>query len=174
MSDRPGWEQYYMGIAFAVRRRANCAGTKVGAVIVVRNRIVATGYNGTPEGIPNCLEGGCERCAHPDRYPSGEGYDVCICVHAEENALAQAARIGIPVEGGAIYTTLKPCFGCMKALHQAGVRELYYHGEWGYDRESGLQRQYQLLLGRFSRIVRVDMADPDDASWVYPRRASRA
>src|SRR5690242_11810792 len=103
-------QKYYMGIAFAVRERANCTGRKVGAVVVMENRIIATGYNGTPEGMTNCLEGGCLRCSRQDLFKSGEGYDVCICVHAEQNALLTAARFGISVQGGSVFSTLTPCF----------------------------------------------------------------
>ncbi|RME73790.1 MAG: CMP deaminase, partial [Planctomycetota bacterium] len=105
-----------MGIALAVRRRANCLGSRVGAVLVLEDRVIATGYNGTAQGLPNCDEGGCERCANRTRYGRGQGYDVCVCVHAELNALLSAARFGIRCEGAAIYTTLQPCFGCAKAL----------------------------------------------------------
>ena len=89
---RPGPNEYFMGIALAVRTRADCTGNRVGAVIVKDRRIVSTGYNGTPENIPNCTEGGCHRCANRGEYPSGAGYDLCICVHAEQNALLAAAR----------------------------------------------------------------------------------
>jgi dCMP deaminase len=132
----PDFEQYYTNLAFAVRKRANCKGHKVGAVLIVKNRIVSTGYNGVPEGMTNCLDGGCDRCANPQKYKSGEGYDVCICVHAEDNALLTAARFGISIEGGSIYTTVKPCFSCMKALHQAGIGTVYYHKEWRHPEES--------------------------------------
>ena len=105
-----------MGIAMAVRRRANCQGNRVGAVIVVDKHIVSTGYNGTPHGMPNCLDGGCHRCACRDEYPSGTGYDMCICVHAEQNAILAAARFGIAVDGATLYSTMRPCFGCTKVL----------------------------------------------------------
>jgi dCMP deaminase len=160
-----------MNIAFAVRRRANCTGYKVGAVLVVNNRVISTGYNGVPEGMTNCLNGGCDRCANPQRYQSGVGYDVCICVHAEENALLSAARFGIRTEGGMIYTTVRPCFGCMKALHQAGVTAVRYHREWKHPDES-LNSQYRAVENRFAGgVKRIDMVDPDESDWVYPRKA---
>ena len=83
-----------MLLAVATRERANCLRRHVGAVLVADQRIIATGYNGTPTGFPNCDEGGCHRCAHPDDYAAGRGYDVCICVHAEQNAVLQAAKLG--------------------------------------------------------------------------------
>ena len=87
-----------MLLAVATRERAACLGRHVGAILVADQRIIATGYNGTPTGFPNCDEGGCHRCAHPDDYEQGRGYDVCICVHAEQNAVLQAAKLGYTVQ----------------------------------------------------------------------------
>jgi len=119
---RPDMHSYFMQIALAVRERANCVGNRVGAVLVVQNRIVSTGYNGTPSKTKNCDEGGCERCANRARYGPGEGYDLCICVHAEQNALLSAARFGVAVAGATLYSTMRPCFGCTKELLQAASR----------------------------------------------------
>lgn len=168
----PDFPDYYMNVAFAVRRRANCTGYKVGAVLVVENRVVSTGYNGVPEGMTNCLQGGCDRCANPQRYQSGVGYDVCICVHAEENALLSAARFGIRVDDGTMYTTVRPCFSCMKALHQAGINGVLYHREWKHPDES-LHSQYRAIEAKFKRgVKRVEgTTDPGDPEWVYPKKA---
>jgi dCMP deaminase len=127
---RPTPEQYFMLLAVATRERAVCLGRHVGAVLVADQRIIATGYNGTPTGFRNCDEGGCHRCAHPEDYHRGRGYDVCICVHAEQNALLQAARLGYSVQSAQCYTTLRPCFGCLKELYQAGVRGVRHLNEW--------------------------------------------
>jgi dCMP deaminase len=127
---RPSREQYFMLLAVATRERANCLRRHVGAVLVADQRIIATGYNGTPTGFPNCDEGGCHRCSHPDDYAEGRGYDVCICVHAEQNAVLQAARLGYSVQGSACYSTLRPCFGCLKELYQAGVTSIRYLNAW--------------------------------------------
>jgi dCMP deaminase len=127
---RPTREQYFMLLAVATRERANCLRRHVGAVLVADQRIIATGYNGTPTGFPNCDEGGCHRCAHPDDYAEGRGYDVCVCVHAEQNAVLQAAKLGYSVQGSACYSTLRPCFGCLKELYQAGVTSIRYLNEW--------------------------------------------
>jgi dCMP deaminase len=161
----PDNDHYYMGIAFAVRERANCTGNRVGAVMVKSNRIIATGYNGTPEGMTNCLDGGCLRCKNPGhRFKSGTGYDLCICVHAEQNALLSAARFGISVEGATLYTTMQPCFGCAKELLQAGVREVVYLHPWhptDPDPEmTELRREeYVRLIGNLN-IRAIEMEDP--------------
>jgi dCMP deaminase len=127
---RPDRPEYYMSIAMAVRARANCIGNRVGAILVLGDRIIATGYNGTPSNMPNCDEGGCERCANRERYAASAGYDVCICVHAEQNALISSARFGIAVAGADLYTTMQPCFGCAKELLQAQVRSVRYLHPW--------------------------------------------
>jgi dCMP deaminase len=131
----PSFDQYYIDLAEAVSRRANCLGKKVGAIIVVGNRI---GYNGVPEGMANCLDGGCKVCLwkkkvrdkdkrfKEKRKGSGKRYDDCICVHAEQNALMTAARVGIPIEGGIVYTTWQPCFGCTKQMLQAKIQKIVF------------------------------------------------
>jgi dCMP deaminase len=163
-ASRPDRIDYYMHIALAVRRRANCIGSRVGALLVRNDRIISTGYNGTPEGTRNCDEGGCERCSNRGKYGAAHGYDVCICVHAEQNALLSAARFGIPVEGASIYTTTRPCFGCTKELLQARTQSVYYLHEWKHPDED-LWRQYLMLQARFpGGIMRIDVPDPD-AAW---------
>jgi dCMP deaminase len=127
---RPSREEYFMLLAVATRERAACLRRHVGAILVADQRIIATGYNGTPTAFPNCDEGGCHRCAHPDDYAEGRGYDVCICVHAEQNAILQAAKLGYSVQGSHCYTTLRPCFGCLKELYQAGVAGISFLNPW--------------------------------------------
>lgn len=173
-SPRPDREDYYMTIALAVRRRANCVGSRVGAVLVLEDRIISTGYNGTPEGMTNCDEGGCDRCARRESFEPGRGYDVCICVHAEQNALLAAARFGIQVAGADLYTTTRPCFGCMKELLQAGVRRVYYLHEWTHP-DPDLQDQYGALEDHFPEgMKRVEVEDPDRGWAVAGRDASRS
>jgi len=162
--ERPDAHDYFMNIAMAVRRRANCVGNRVGAIVVVDGRIISTGYNGTPENMPNCLDGGCYRCAHRDEFPSGTGYDLCICVHAEQNALLAAARFGIAVQGSALYTTMRPCFGCTKELLQAKVHAVYYLHDWAHP-DSRHQAEYEKLQARFpGGIRRLETPDPE-AAW---------
>lgn len=127
---RPDWDEYFMDIAHVVSNRGNCCRRKVAAVIVRDRRIVSTGYNGTPRGIENCYEGGCPRCASD--APSGEGLGECICAHAEENAIVQAAYHGISVRDGSLYCTLSPCLMCTKMIINAGITEVVYETEYHF------------------------------------------
>lgn len=138
--ERPDWDTYYLNIAAAAALRSNCIRRQVGALIVSHKAIISTGYNGTPIGVTNCSEGGCPRCQ--SGVGTGEAYDTCLCVHAEQNAIALAARHGNKVEGGTMYTTLRPCFGCLKECIQAGLREIVYGATALYpdDLESIYQR----------------------------------
>lgn len=161
----PGDDDYFMGVALAVRRKANCTGNRVAAVIVKDKRIISTGYNGTPAGMTNCLDGGCLRCSNPNgQFASGTGYDLCICVHAEQNAILAAARFGISVEGASMYTTMQPCFGCSKEILQARIAQVYYLHPW-VPRSSDpqmdrlMKEEYARITSRFG-IRQLAMADP--------------
>lgn len=158
-----------MGIALAVRSRANCLGSRVGAIVVLDRRIVSTGYNGTPENMPNCLDGGCTRCADRERYESGTAYDLCICVHAEQNALLAAARFGIAVQGGTVYSTTQPCFGCLKEMLQAGIVGVYYLHEWMHP-DPAVRAEYERLLAKYpGGVRRLEIEDPDE-EWALSSR----
>lgn len=164
-------DEYYMHIAIAVRRKANCLGRRVGAVIVRQNRIISTGYNGTPEGSQNCLDGGCVRCRDKETYSSSVGYDVCICVHAEANAIITAARFGNSIEGSIIYSTLRPCFDCSKASLQAKVEGIRFLHDWQHPLET-LQDQYEVIQGQLpSGVLPVTLSDPH-ADWANGKSAS--
>jgi dCMP deaminase len=138
---------YFMSIARAVQAGANCKGRKVGAIIVVDGRLVSSGFNGTPSGMTNCEDGGCDRCSDRDKYPKGTNYDLCVCVHAEQNALLSAAKHGIAVDGGVIYSTMRPCFGCTKELVQAGIVKVFYAEGWRYP-NAKVQDAYEKLQNR--------------------------
>lgn len=148
--DRPGWDEYFMAIARIVASRSNCSRRSVGALIVKGRSIVSTGYNGTPMGVRNCFEGGCLRCASD--IPSGQGYDTCICVHAEANAMLLAARHGTAIEGGVLYSTLRPCFGCLKEAVQAGIVEIVFEAGSPYGGE--LEEVYQSLRQEAGVLMR--------------------
>lgn len=130
---RPSWDEYFMNIAYDVAKRSNCIRRTVGALIVKDRNILSAGYNGTPIGVRNCFEGGCPRCQSD--IPSLAGYDTCICVHAEQNAIAFAARHGTATDGATLYSTLRPCLGCLKEAIQAGIKEIVYAESIEYPEE---------------------------------------
>ena len=120
--DRPSWDDYFMRIVAEVSRRSTCLRRHVGAILVLDKRILATGYNGAPSGLKHCSEVGCLR----EKYnvPSGERVELCRGLHAEENAILQAARYGIKIEGATIYTTHMPCVLCSKMIINVGIRRI--------------------------------------------------
>ena len=147
---RPDWDEYFMDIAHVVSKRGNCSRRKVAAIIVSDKRIISTGYNGTPRGIDNCYEGGCPRCASD--APSGSELGECICAHAEENAIVQAAFHGISVKDGALYCTLSPCLMCTKMIINAGIKEVVYETEYHFtDQARGLFQQADVTCRQFVR-----------------------
>lgn len=123
-----------MEIAIVVARRGNCVRRQVAAVIVKDQRIISTGYNGTPRGVQNCCEGGCARCA--SAAPSGADLGECICSHAEENAITQAAYHGIALRGATLYSTLSPCLICAKMIINAGIVEVVYEKEYEFNEQT--------------------------------------
>ena len=127
---RPSWDEYFMEIAHVVAKRSNCSRRHVGAVIEKANHILSAGYNGTPRGVKNCFEGGCPRCA--GKTPSGKGLEECLCVHAEQNAICQAAFFGHALEGSTIYITLSPCLTCAKLIINSGIKEVVYGGDYAF------------------------------------------
>lgn len=125
---RPTWDEYFMKIARVVATRSNCAKRHVAAVVVRDSRIVSTGYNGTPRGTTNCTSGGCPRCL--SLVPSGENLGECVCSHAEENAITQAAYHGVSLKESTIYTTFMPCVMCTKMIINAGITEVVYQSPY--------------------------------------------
>ena len=128
MVDRPSWDEYFMSIAQVVATRSNCMKRQVAAIIVKDRRIISTGYNGTPRGVKNCSEGGCERCnTHTE---SGKNLADCVCSHGEENAIVQSAYHGIAIKDSSIYSTFSPCLLCTKMIINAGIGEVVYIAEY--------------------------------------------
>lgn len=123
-AERPGWDDYFISIAKQVALRSNCIKRKVAAVIVKDKRIISTGYNGTPRGIKNCNEGGCLRCQKFGA--SGADLESCVCSHAEENAIVQAAYHGVTIKDSTIYSTFSPCLACTKMIINAGIKEVVF------------------------------------------------
>ena len=133
-SIRPDWDTYFMEIAHVVKHRSNCSRRQVAAVIVKDKRIISTGYNGTPRGIRNCNEGGCPRCA--GTAASGSDLSTCVCSHAEENAIVQAAYHGISVKDSTLYVTLSPCLLCAKMIINAGIVHVVYDEEYCFTEQT--------------------------------------
>ncbi len=127
-TDRPSWESYFMDIARLVARRSTCTRRAVGAVLVKENRILTTGYNGAPSGLTHCLERGCIR--ESLQIASGQRHELCRGIHAEQNAIIQAALYGICIRGATLFCTNFPCAICSKMLINAGIEAIYY--EDGY------------------------------------------
>lgn len=151
---RPGWDKYFMDIALVAASRSNCSRRHVAAVLVRDRRIISTGYNGTPRGVRNCSDGGCPRCNSDT--PSGHGLGDCICSHAEENSIVQAAYHGIAVKGSTLYTTFSPCLTCAKMIINAGIVEVVYHKRYSIDDVS------TALLKEAGVVVRALESDEDD------------
>ncbi len=119
---RPSWDRYFMDICTLVASRSTCLRRQVGAVIVKDKRILTTGYNGAPSGLKHCEESGCLR--EELKVPSGERHELCRALHAEMNALLQAAHYGISVSGGIMYCTDQPCVICAKMILNAGIKKV--------------------------------------------------
>lgn len=121
---RPSWDEYFMAITRTVAERSTCLRRRVGAVVILDKRILTTGYNGAPTGLAHCLDIGCLR--EQQGVPSGERHELCRGLHAEQNAIIQAALSGVSIRGGTIYTTHFPCVLCAKMLINAGIKRVVY------------------------------------------------
>ena len=132
MNQKLTWTGYFIEVAKLISRKSSCARRQTGAVIVKDNMIVSTGYNGTPRNVKNCNEGGCARCNSPE-VKSGSNLGECLCVHAEENAIVQAAYQGIGTKGASLFTTLCPCLYCAKSIVNAGIKKVFYNKAYAMD-----------------------------------------
>ncbi|TQS38227.1 hypothetical protein Golomagni_01274 [Golovinomyces magnicellulatus] len=130
---RPNWDQYFMQLASLAAQRSNCMKRRVGCVLVQENRVISTGYNGTPRGMKNCGDGGCPRCNEGQR--SGIGLGTCLCIHAEENALLEAGRERIR-EDSILYCDTCPCLTCSIKITQVGISEVVYSQSYSMDKET--------------------------------------
>lgn len=127
-SARPPWEEYFMEIARVVATRSSCLRRQVGAVVVKNRQILATGYNGVPRGLRHCDERGCLR--QQLGVPSGERHELCRGLHAEQNAIVQAAYHGVAINGAEVYSTHQPCVVCAKMLVNADIVAVYFSGSY--------------------------------------------
>ncbi|KAH6649886.1 cytidine deaminase-like protein [Chaetomium tenue] len=131
---RPSWDAYFMSLASLAAQRSNCMKRRVGCVVVRDKRVISTGYNGTPRGLRNCGEGGCERC-NAGEGGSGHGLATCLCIHAEENALLEAGRERLR-DGAVLYCDTCPCLTCSIKIVQVGVGEVVYNQGYSMDGET--------------------------------------
>ena len=141
---RPSWGTYFMEITRLVASRSTCRRRRVGAVLVKDRRVLATGYNGAPSGLPHCLDIGCLR--EENEIPSGERHELCRGLHAEQNVIIQAARHGIPIQGSTLYCTTMPCVICAKMIINAGILAVYYQEGYGDALSRQLLRDAEIQL----------------------------
>ncbi len=134
MTDRPTWDEYFMEFATLAAKRSTCLRRQVGAVLVKKNSILATGYNGAPSGVAHCEQVGCLR--DQLNVPSGERHELCRGLHAEQNTIIQAAKSGGGIAGATLYCTHAPCVICAKMLINAGIRLIVFQG--GYPDKSAV------------------------------------
>jgi dCMP deaminase len=121
MTSRDSWQKYFLNLAKTVSSRATCTRLKVGCVVVKNKTVVATGYNGSPSGSPHCTDVGCLI----------ENSSCQRTIHAELNAITQAAKHGNSVDGAAIYVTHEPCFNCLKHILTCGIKDIYFSEDYG-------------------------------------------
>lgn len=125
---RPSWDDYFMEIAQLITSRSTCLRRKVGALLVKDKRILSTGYNGAPRHLPHCEEIGCLR--DKLKIPSGERQEICRGLHAEQNAIIQAAMHGTGVKGSVLYCTHQPCLTCAKMIINVGIGKVFFQGNY--------------------------------------------
>ncbi len=145
---RPSWDEYFMQIADVAATRSTCLRRHVGAVLVYDRRILATGYNGVPAGIEHCATRGCLRAELG--IPSGQQHELCRGLHAEQNALIQAARHGgVAADGATIYCTAHPCVQCTKMLINAGVKRIVFRDDYPDELSASLLEEAGVITERF-------------------------
>ena len=147
MEPRPSYDEYFMEMAHVVAKRSTCLRRKVGAILVKEKHILSTGYNGAPKGHKHCSETGCLR--ENLNIPSGQRHELCRGLHAEQNAIIQAAVFGVSIKGSVLYCTNTPCVVCVKMLINAGVTEIIYSGEYPDDLAKRMLEESTLKIKRF-------------------------
>lgn len=141
---RISWPTYFMNIATLVAERSTCLRRKVGAVAIRNSRILATGYNGAPSGIPHCVDRGCLR--EQRGIPSGQQLDICYAVHAEQNLIVQAALHGVSLFQADVYCTCKPCFTCAKMLISVGIKSITVQNSYPDENTDNLLSEASIRL----------------------------
>jgi dCMP deaminase len=142
VGERPSWDAYFISIANNVKERSTCIRRRVGAIVVKDKRILATGYNGAPSGFRHCSEVGCVR--EREDIPAGERHELCRGIHAEQNAIVQAAAFGVSIKDSTLYCTHFPCALCAKMIINAGIRRLVVATDYPDDLSKSLLREAQI------------------------------
>lgn len=145
--ERPSNDEYFMSMAKLVATRSTCIRRQVGAVVVKEKRVLSTGYNGAPKGSRHCEELGCIREILD--VPSGTRHELCRGVHAEQNAVVQAAYFGVSVKDASIYTTTYPCSMCAKIIINAGITEIVYGEGYPDDLSKDLLEESGLIVRKY-------------------------
>ncbi|MGQ9508883.1 MAG: deoxycytidylate deaminase [Thermodesulfobacteriota bacterium] len=146
---RPSWDEYFMDITHIVAKRATCLRRQVGAILVKDKKILATGYNGAPSLLDHCLDIGCLR--ERMSVPSGERHELCRGLHAEQNAIIQAAYHGVQIRGATLYSTHHPCIICTKMLINAGVERIVYEEGYADPLARKMLKDASLRVEQFNR-----------------------
>jgi dCMP deaminase len=153
----------WISLAELTAKRSNCVRRSVGAVLIKDGEVLAEGWNGVSDDYPNCRVAGCPRCIGGG--DTGSGYENCICIHAEQRAIAEAARNGTATNDSAIYVNLRPCLQCLAICKAAGVREVYYSGEeWEYPAE--VEKIYHVLSDQFAIFSRIESPAGLIVGWI--------
>jgi dCMP deaminase len=149
---RPSWEEYFMDITHLVSKRSTCLRRQVGAILVKDKKILATGYNGAPSRLDHCLEVGCLR--QEKGIPSGERHELCRGLHAEQNAIIQAAYHGVGIQGSTLYCTNHPCVICSKMIINAGINQIVYEEGYADSLAAKMLKESGINTGKFSRTLK--------------------
>lgn len=147
MSDRPCYDEYFMEMAHVVAKRSTCIRRKVGSILVKNKHILSTGYNGAPKGLKHCEEVGCLR-SNLD-IPSGQRHELCRGLHAEQNAIIQAAVFGVSIVDSTLYCTNTPCVVCVKMLINAGVSEIVFSGDYPDELAKKMLKESKIKIRKF-------------------------
>jgi dCMP deaminase len=151
---RPSWEEYFMDITHLIAKRSTCLRRQVGSLLVKDKKILATGYNGAPSRLAHCLEVGCLR--ERMRIPSGERHELCRGLHAEQNAIIQAAYHGVGIQGATLYCTNHPCIICSKMIINAGIERIVYDEGYADALAGQMLKESGIKIERFERRPEVE------------------
>ena len=148
-SPRPTWEEYFMDITHLVAKRSTCLRRQVGSLLVKDKKILATGYNGAPSRLAHCLDVGCLR--EQLGIPSGERHELCRGLHAEQNAIIQAAYHGVGIQGATLFCTNHPCIICSKMIINAGIEKIVYDEGYADKLAEKMLKESGIRIERFNR-----------------------